>query len=213
MSILDKIVEMLIKKQWIVFIISLLFATLCLAFIPTDFYDKLPFSSHDVNVVICYSFIALAIFIVIFGVMSMFDKINKSEYRQLQSKKNRAEMLKQLEMLKADNDKLSDRDFSIIMFLVENENKIPYIMWGYFCGNTVLSDERKFWSASYSGESREEEMQTTTGIEKIIVAPSGTQYLLTKEYYDILRVLISETGSITHFSRKRIELNQEEYLQ
>lgn len=214
MNVLDKIVDLLIEKQWVVFIVSLLCATPMLTIIPSDFYEKLPFSSRDVNVVICYAFITLLVYMLISLILSFIDKIKRIHNNIAYDAKNKEQVLEYFDRLKSDNDKLTDKEFSILMYLIENENKIPYIefdCYGSSFSRTILADNRKFYSSPYSGTPREESVKIagTNEVQKVIHTPSGTQYLLNKGYYEVLCALISETGSITHFPKKRIELNQD----
>lgn len=208
MDFITKIVEILFKKQWIVTVVSLLMATPFLTVIPTDFYDKLPFESHDINVIVAYSFIVLTVYVIILFILSLINRLHTNKKRKIKRQRDKDEMIKLFEQIKSDIDKLSDLDYSIIMYLIENENKIPYKLYRFRNDNTILDNPRFFLSSPFSGESKQYIVNTAEGEKTFISNGKGTQYLLTNEYYNLFCAIIDETGSITHFSKKRVDLNQ-----
>ena len=92
------------------------------------------------------------------------------------------------------------------MYLLENENKKP-LSNGADIRESILDSEEVFDSALYQGTPPVIK-DPVSGINLSPVADNPRQYLLKREHYERLKYIQQKTGSITHFDRKRIDLEQ-----
>ena len=112
------------------------------------------------------------------------------------------------------HDSLTDKEYSILMYLLKNNNQKPYIEYGTHVSyddlyNNFLNDTNKFSKSKYHGNDKEIWIDTPHGKEKYYRTGNGTQYLLKDEYYQLLKYLIEKKGSIGHFKRNIIDLEQD----
>ena len=62
-SFIEKITEYLLKKQWVIFCLSILVGFGGYYLLPSDFVDKMPFSSRDWNVVACIVLLSIVTYL------------------------------------------------------------------------------------------------------------------------------------------------------
>ena len=210
-SFIEKITEYLLKKQWVIFCLSILVGFGGFYLLPSDFVDKMPFSSRDWNVVACIVLLSIVAYLVFSLLRFLFNKATDSRSRRKSRKyyarRDKAVEDENIEKCKSDIDQLPDKDYSILMYLLEHENKKPYIQWGRSFGESILDNEEVFDSAPYQGTPPVIK-DPISGINLSPVADNPRQYLLKRELYERLKYIQQKTGSITHFDRKRIDLEQ-----
>ena len=210
-SFIEKITEYLLKKQWVIFCLSILVGFGGYYLLPSDFVDKMPFSSRDWNVIACIVLLSIVAYLVFSLLRYLFSKVSagriRSKNRKYYARQDRAAEEENIEKYKSDIDRLSDRDYSILMYLLENENKKPFIQWGRMYGESILDSEEVFDSAPYQGTPPVIK-DPISGVNLSPVADNPRQYLLKREHYERLKYIQQKTGSITHFERKRIDLEQ-----
>lgn len=213
MGILEKMTEFLIKKQWVVFLVSLLAGFVGMLFVTDEFISKLPFTSRDVNVVLCYAAISILCYLIISLIIYIVNKCSSRKkdkkdlkYSQFLSQK---EVEQKVEQFKTMVDGWNDYDYSVVMLLINNKNQKPYIINGYRCGDTILTNNNMFYSTQSSVPLKPDIKEGTVpvGIQHITV----TKYLLTDAFYGACCTIIKETGNLSHFERKTIDLHQEDY--
>lgn len=214
MGVLEKITEYLIKKQWVVFLISLLIGFIGILFVPDTFISKIPFSSRDVNVGICYAAISIICYLIISFILYIPRKIsswkkNKKEsiWKQSLSQNETQQMVEQFKTMV---DEWNDYDYSVVMFLINNKNQKPFILTGYRYGDTILTNNNMFHSTQSTIPLKVEIKKGTIPVG--IQGQTVTQYLLTDEFYGACCTIIKETGNLSHFDRKTIDLHQEDQL-
>lgn len=210
-SFIEKLTEYLLKKQWVIFCLSILVGFGGYYLLPSDFVDKMPFSSRDWNVVACIVLLSIVAYLFFSFLRFIANKISVSRTRRKNRKyyaqQDKAAAEENIEKYKSDIDRLSDKDYSILMFLLEHENKKPFIQWSRSYGESILDGEEIFDSAPYQGTPPVIK-DPVSGINLSPVADNPRQYLLKREHYERLKYIQQKTGSITHFERKRIDLEQ-----
>ena len=211
MSFIEKLTEYLLKKQWVIFCLSILVGFGTYYLLPSDFVDKMPFSSRDWNVIACIVLLSIVAYLMLSLLRFIFNKFSavriRSKNKKYYARQDKAMEEENIEKYKSDIDRLSDRDYSILMFLLENENKKPYIQWGRTYGESIIDSEEVFDSAPYQGTPPVIK-DPVSGVNLSPIVDNPRQYLLKREYYERLKYIQQKTGSITHFERKRIDLEQ-----
>lgn len=107
-------------------------------------------------------------------------------------------------------DEWNDYDYSVVMFLINNKNQKPFILTGYRYGDTILTNNNMFHSTQSTIPLKVEIKKGTIPVG--IQGQTVTQYLLTDEFYGACCTIIKETGNLSHFDRKTIDLHQEDQL-
>lgn len=223
MGILQKITEFLIKKQWAVFLLSLILGFFGFRLVPNSFIESLPFSSRDVNVALCYVAIIIISYLVLSLILFIVKKIitcikkkKENERRstkeeaieQKRREKERTEYDKHIEDFKTFIDSLPDYDYSVIMYLLNTQNKKPYIEIIPPEGFSII------YKSDYFYQTHEEVPRSISNIPKgVLLVGSLTEtvskYLMKEDFYSLCKTVIEATGSLSHFERKTIDLHQE----
>ena len=156
MSFIEKLTEYLLKKQWVIFCLSILVGFGGYYLLPPDFVDKMPFSSRDWNVIACIVLLSIVAYLFFSLVRFMFSKIRskrrKNKDKRYMEKKREEQDRAKIEEIKSGVDRWSDRDYSIVMYLLENGNKKPYIQWGHSFGESIIDMHDLFNRAPYQSE-------------------------------------------------------------
>lgn len=210
-SFIEKITEYLLKKQWVIFCLSILVGFGGYYLLPSDFVDKMPFSSRDWNAVACIALLSIVAYLLFSLIRFVSDKIRKArrkkKNKQYVDKREREREKTQIEEIKSGVDRWSDRDYSIVMYLLENENKKPYVQWGHSFGESIIDMHDLFNRAPYHGL-KTITVQTNEGPQSLTVMDPAYQYLLKPEIYELLKYIQEETGSIAHFEKHRVDIDQ-----
>lgn len=189
MSILEKISEYLLKKHYIVFLISLLIALISVIFIPNEWLDHIPFDDKTTRIIICITIVTLFVFLFLTALIAAHQHIKKSKNKKSEQQARREEIIDKVHSV---FDKASQKEKEITLYLIKNENKIPYEFTGFFQGCTILNDERFFIKTVASGPNQ----LTENGF--ISLGPKQ-QYLLTSNAYEMIKYVLDETGKLSHF--------------
>ena len=188
-SLVEKLTEHLLEKQWVIFCLSILVGFGGYYLLPSDYVDKLPFSSHDWNVVACIVLLGIVAYLFFSFLRYIANKISasriKRENREYYARQDRATVEANIEKYKSDIDQLSDQDYCILMFLLEHSNKKPYIQWNRLFGGSILDNEEIFDSAPYQG-TPPVATDLVSGNNCMPVVDSPRQYLLKRDYYEKL---------------------------
>ena len=81
-SFIEKITEYLLKKQWVIFCLSILVGFGGYYLLPSDFVDKMPFSSRDWNVVACIVLLSIVAYLLFSLIRFVSDKIRKARRKK-----------------------------------------------------------------------------------------------------------------------------------
>lgn len=210
-SFIEKITEYLLKKQWVIFCLSILVGFGGYYLLSSDFVEKMPFSSHDLNVAACIVLLSIVAYLVFSLIRFVAEKIRKGRRKkkdkQYMAKKDQEQEKEKIEEIKSGVDHWSDRDYSIVMYLLENENKKPYIQWGHPFGESIIDMHDLFNRAPYHGQ-KVITFETSDGPRSATVMDPAYQYLLKPEIYKLLKYIQEETGSIAHFEKQRVDIDQ-----
>lgn len=216
MEPLGKTVDFLLKKNWIAIILSFVTALVIHIFVPTQSYDdnvynKLPFG-YSINVIIVFIAEVLILFMIFHGIQKaiLFAISHKKRKSEESAAKSFDEVAHQemIEKFKAMADKWSDMDFSIVMYLLSSENRKPYVT-GYVIEDSILNRTDFFYSTT--------EYKPTNIFPHKGAIPVGmftqpiSKYLMTQSFYNICKMVIDRTGSLSHFERSIIDLHQEQF--
>ena len=155
--------------------------------------DKMPFSSRDWNVVACIVLLSIVAYLVFSLLRFLFNKASdghsRRKNRKYYARQDKAVEDENIEKYKSDIDRLSDKDYSILMYLLENENKKPYIQWGRSFGESILDSEEVFDCSPYQGTPPVIK-DPVSGINLFPVADNPRQYLLKRKQYELLHFII-----------------------
>ena len=193
MEVLKTITEYLLKKQWWVFLVSVLAGIIGIIVVPRKWIDSLPFSSNDVNTAILLIAISIITYIIISSAKYIIQRY-RNHKKALIINKEKAEKHKKseediIEKTKKIVDGWSDYEYSVVMYLLENENQKPFVPKSYRTDAKILNNDKIFNMTSISGY-------------------AGKQYLLTKPVYEDFKIILEETGNISHFQKKRVDIGQ-----
>lgn len=215
MSLLEKIADTLLAKNWIITLLSFVISVVVSVFVPTELFDKLPFDSKT-NVIVGFVAIAIVVFLVLYFVTWCMG--NRSS-RKKQKKKHRAiieeEAEETVEQWRCFFDKISDEEYSIIMYFMVTENKRPYKTWGYRVGQPDISifsysmEDQLFYKTKTYEESPQYLVRFANESEPRMMSSKGeaTVYTLKDSVYRTLKEIIRLKDSLSHHSRKTYKLD------
>ena len=196
MNVLEKIVDKLIDKGWFVFCVSVILGFASAWIFPDDFAERcFRFENPDWNTLAFLLIRCMVAFVILYVIKKVANKISTAirtanEVAE-QTRLNEAYKARDMEETKSFIDSLSDLEYSIIDFLIENENKNPY-KEKVNLSRYILGNRSWFVASPY--------------VELSTMAGSLHQYLLTNQKYYELKEIIEKTGSLTHFKRKRVKI-------
>ena len=204
MLVLGKIAEFLIKKHWVIFLVSLVLGMFLLSITADFLVTKMPFRSREINIVLLYACWIFIVYLLVYYVSYAFAK-RKDKQREMDYVNTLNN--KKIEAIKTDIDKWMAFDYSVVMYLLEHENKKPYVDYSIWRGESILDNTDMFVSTSYS--KRTSLSQSMIGNVNPSPIVEGKQYLLKEEIYQTIKYILENTGSISHFGdRPRIDLEQ-----
>lgn len=215
MGLLEKVTEFLLKKNWVIILISFVAGLIASIFIPSDYYDKLPFSNRDVSVIVAFSALIIAIFLALSLLVYIFKKISNHSHKKAQAAKmnahNKKEMQQAIDDFKCACDAMSDYDFNILMQLVESGNQKPLVLRGYTSSNILHIDK---WF--YIVESQEPlkiipSSNKRTDVVSIPIPLTETvqKIKLKPEAYDFFKYIIDTTGDLSHMPKNRFPVGEQ----
>lgn len=215
MSLLEKIADTLLAKNWIITLLAFVISVVVSVFVPAELFDKLPFDSK-INVIVGFVAIAIVVFLVLYFVTWCVGK--RSSRKKLNRKHQEIiaeEAEETVEQWRCFFDKIPDEEYSIIMFFMATENKRPYKTWGYRCGRPDISifsysmEEQLFYKTTAYEESPEYMVHFANESEPRMMKHKGeaTVYTLKDGIYKTLKEIIRVKGSLSHHPRKTYKLD------
>lgn len=221
MTFLEKLLDFVLKKNYIIAFVSFIFSVIVLICIPCCIYNLLPFN-YEVNVIIIFVAIFLLIYLIIYGLIKLiknrYYKSKQDKFYNEELKKYNEEIIEQYRIF---FDSIDDEEYSIIMFFISTENKKPYKDWGYR-SYTILRDsifgagvvnEWFYYNESYD----EAPLSTSKDVYGNVVSmrPLGPckKYQLKSEYYDLFKYIFDTYGRLSHFERKVVELKYDNKIE
>lgn len=215
MNLLEKITDTLLSKNWILTLVSFVISVVISIFIPTEFFEMLPFDSK-INVIVGFVAIAIVVFLILYMIVRAVNKrLNKVQIEEQYNQQTSEEFEDNVEKWRCFFDKLSDEDYSILMFFIVTENKRPYKEWGrrsYSYGKTSIFDGRIqeeifYITKSYEESPPHEVFYCNEKKPKIeTVKGEATVYTLKDKFYNLLKEIIRLKGSLSHHPRKTYRL-------
>lgn len=186
--------NLLLDKGWVHFILSFISTFIVIIFIPDEFYDCLPFN-NSVNVVLVFSIILCAFFLVYYGITQLYKKIkNKNAKRNFEDEKLKVESSSIREKLWNEVDKLSPNDRKYLLEFIKNGNQ-PIELSGNICYDycSLFSSD---WVISTEISSDE-----NNGVQSLIYQSFNRKrlYKLNDKIYTLLKYFYDETGQISNF--------------
>lgn len=212
MTILEKITDFLLKKNWVLFLLSFLFGIIIITFmIPIDLYDKLPFNNHDIRVIIVlcgtvtFSYLSLSLITYIINKILVFKK-NRNTSKSLKEQQQK-ELDKAVEANKSYLDSLSDFDYNIVRQLVYCENKKTLQFKGTVI-STVLQVNSNWFYISISQETIIPPWEKNLRRPPIPMHQNITKIKLRDATYTLFKYIIDSTGSLTHISKNEFDVGE-----
>lgn len=139
MSLLEKIADTLLAKNWIITLLSFVISVVVSVFVPAELFDKIPFDSK-INVIVGLVAIAIVVFLVLyFFTWCVGKRSSRKNMKKRHSEIIEEEAEEAVEQWRCFFDRIPDEEFSIIMYFMVTENKRPYKTWGYRCGRPDIS--------------------------------------------------------------------------
>jgi len=216
MTLLEKIADTLLSKNWILTFLSFVISVIVSIFIPEKIYDKLPFDSK-INVIVGFVAISLGVFLILYFLVWIISKKYRKSKMDVEVAKIRdAEAEEAIEEWRCFFDKLSDEEYSILMFFVITENQRPYKRWGYrldyFKDDSIFARDMEsqiFYKTRmyeesppylvYFGMEKEPRMTTSKGEAEVFTLKEG--------FYKTLLEIIKRKGSLSHHPRQTYKLD------
>ncbi len=210
MGALEKLIEYVLDKNGVRAIISFILAFLLQILIPKDtykdIYNRLPFE-NNINVILVFVTQFLLIYIILQFVRFLIQKISQAIESQ-NSNILENESIIRIDQFQSVADKWSEKDYSIVMYLIETQNQVPYIT-KYVDSESILNNDQLF---AKTVENRMEKVHEANGN---YVGDLPTQYykfLLRSMFYEYCKDVLNKMGSLSHFERKTTDLHQEDLL-
>ena len=183
--------------------------------VPAELFDKLPFDSK-INVIVGFVAIVIVVFLVLYFVTRCMGK--RSSRKKLKEKHQEIidkEAEETVEQWRCFFDKISDEEYSIIMYFMVTENKRSYKTWGYRCGRPEVSifsyamEDQLFYKTTTYEESPQYLVRFANESEPRMMSHKGeaTVYTLKDTVYRTLKEIIRVKGSLSHHPRKTYKLD------
>lgn len=209
MSVINTVVDFLLKKNWVIIILSFLITLVMHIIIPDSFFDnfyqKLPFD-NTINTILVFIAICLFCFLILLGLKQIISyiykkaKSNNNTLIQAFSTKDDDDYIHEFKSMA---DKWSDYDYSVVMHLINTNNQEPFTT-GYIVGNSILNNQNYFHSTI---ESKPINLYSQGGSVPVgMISGSVTKFLMTNSFYEACKYVIERTGSLSHFDREVIDL-------
>ena len=209
-DVLGKIAEYLLNKHWAIFLLSVALGFGGYFLLPSEFVDKMPFDSRDWNVAACMILLSIAAYLILSLLRFLYSKMRagarKRKNERYYAEQDQRVAESRIEKIRSNIDEWTDRDYSVLMFLMEKENKEPYIEFGFRGGESALDYSEWFNRAPYNG-TKTTVLHTPDGDRVAQSIGPGRQYLLKPEMYEILQYILKEKGSLSHFPRQRVNID------
>lgn len=215
MSLLEKIADTLLAKNWIITLLSFVISVVVSVFVPAELFDKLPFDSK-INVIVGFVAIAIVLFLVLYFVTwCVGDRSSRKKLKKKYQEIIEEEAKETVEQWRCFFDKISDEEYSIIMYFMVTENKRPYKTWEYRCGGPEVSifsyamEDKLFYKTTAYEESPQYLVRFANESEPRMVSHMGeaTVYTLKDSVYRTLKEVIRVKGSLSHHPRKIYKLD------
>ena len=208
MGAIEKVLEYVLEKNGVRAIISFILAFLLQILIPKgtykDIYNRLPFE-NNINVILVFVTQFLLIYIILQFVMFLIKKISHALKSQSPNI-SQSDTEKQIELFQSAADKWSEKDYSIIMYLINSQNQVPYTTRN-IDADSILHNDELF---SKTMESKPEKVYDTKGDFWGTLPTQYQKVLLKTKFYDLCKIVLNEKGKLSHFERKTIDLHQED---
>lgn len=196
MSLLEKIADTLLAKNWIITLLSFVISVLVSVFVPAELFDKLPFDSK-INVIVGFVAIAIVVFLVLyFFTWCVGKRSSRKNMKKRHSEIIEEEAEETVEQWRCFFDRIPDEEFSIIMYFMVTENKRPYKTWGYRCGRPDISifsysmEDQLFYILIYIPEEYE-------------VFTSYTDGTINYDLHDYIKAYAAQKQVATQFVREK----------
>ena len=223
MGLFEKVFDLILSKNWISALVSFIIAFILQVLLPKSwyqfFYNALPFE-NNINVVLVFCVLVILCFLLIHFATFLRNKYKtKKKIKRTQEEKvaieqehkiiEQDEYEKNIDDFKSFIDRLSDYDYSVILFLLSIQNKKPYVEKIPPDGLSII------YNSDYFYQTHEEVPMNISNIpEGAIPVGSLTEtvskYIMKDDFYSLCKTVIEETGSLSHFERNTINLFQED---
>lgn len=189
-----------LKLNWRIFVCSSVITLIVVSFVPLNITDRIPFTNHDFK----ETLVCIVIFSVIYLILDQLTQMIKWQNIDRCSREEDKRNIKEnIEKLRKKMDELPDFEYSVVMFLLKNGNKEPYVSYNnYYKKDTILNDDIYFNKSPIMRKVQQKEHSEMIGYSL------GYRYLLTDKMYNNLIFIFKEFGQISHFERDTIDLNQ-----
>lgn len=197
-----KAIELFLKQDFFVCAISLL-VTFLASFIIKDYSITLGIIVFLLSFLILYWIKRV--------VKTLIMKYKKSYYS---NQINERQIEENIENFRNFFDKISDEEYSILMFLINNKNQLPIIRWENQFSNVksnLFNYENKnklFYCTEVNKIAPSSEVTMSNGEKKMMnICGQGYQYILKDEIYNFFSEILVRKGSLSHLKREIIDIN------
>ena len=214
MELLKKILDYVLSKSFFISIISFIFSVVVIMCVPVSIYDLLPFD-NKINIIIIFVSIFLLIYLILYGLIKIIMGIcNKSKEKSTYNKEIEVQNKDLIEAYRSFFDKISNEEYSIIMYFIKYQNQKVYKEWsyrGYSSNNESIFSTPIVHELFYYSESNEhpplESSKDFNGNEVSFRAIGPCKnYKLKPKYYNLFKYIFDKYGTLSHFERELVEL-------
>lgn len=118
-----------LKLNWKIFVCSSVITLIVVSFVPLNITDRIPFTNHDFK----ETLVCIVIFSVIYLILDQLTQMIKWQNIDRCSREEDKRNIKaNIEKLRKKMDELPDFEYSVVMFLLKNGNKEPYVSYNKF---------------------------------------------------------------------------------
>lgn len=213
MILLEKLTEYLLGKNGVLTLFSFVVSVIISLFIPDKLYTRLPFDDKT-NIIIGFVCIVIIVFLVLYFLILLVSKCffkSRSQKRLYELRNIQTE--EQIEKWRVFFDKISDDEYSIIMYFIKTQNKKTYREWGYRLNNygasifnPKIQNELFYCTTSYEPGPKIEGTTTDGTKKKMRIIGDSRIYSLKPEMYELFLYIYNKKGSLSHHNRKLVKL-------
>ncbi|MFR0600394.1 hypothetical protein [Lactobacillus equicursoris] len=211
MNFLTKVFELLFTRHWVALLLSLVLGVKLYTVLPIVLLINISTLSANTNMIIgcieCVIITYLAICLIDYMIEKGRQRLDNYKDQKKRQKSLEADRIKQIEKWKSEIDGWNDYEYSVVMWLLRHENKVPFVQPREEIFERYMYSEEILDRAEYHGEGRK--WINYIGDEKeSMTIKNGFQFLLKPDVYTWLKYILETTGSLSHFERYEIELEQ-----
>lgn len=211
MKVIEKIMDKMLSKHWLIALLSFVISVMIWILASIELFDKLPFGK-TINTLIGLAVLYLCVYLLLYFIIWLIQNIGNAREIKAHQKEERK---KKIEEWRYFFDSIPTQEYSIIMSLIEGENKTPYEAWGIhmsFDHDSIFGfNEKMIFNVITECDTQSVVICSFNGIGENALRPCGKKrlYYLKDDIYKLFKEIIKTEGTLSHHHRETYPIKSE----